>query len=58
MLAGGQTNATMVLVQYIYTVAFQGNQGGYGATVAVALFALVLVVSVLQFQLMRLRSAG
>jgi multiple sugar transport system permease protein len=57
MLAGGQTNATMVLVQYIYTVAFQGNQGGYGATVAVALFALVLVVSVLQFQLMRLRSA-
>lgn len=57
MLAGGQTNATMVLVQYIYTVAFQGNQGGYGATVAVALFALVLVVSVMQFQLIRLRSA-
>jgi multiple sugar transport system permease protein len=57
MLAGGQTNATMVLVQYIYTVAFQGNQGGYGATVAVALFALVLIVSVLQFQLLRLRGA-
>ena len=57
MLASGQTNATMVLVQYIYTVAFQGNQGGYGATIAVALFALVLIVSALQFQLMRLRSA-
>lgn len=57
MLAGGQTNATMVLVQYIYTVAFQGNQGGYGATIAVALFLLVLIVSILQFQLLRMRSA-
>ena len=57
MIASGRTNATMVLVQYIYTVAFQGNQGGYGATVAVALFVLVLVVSVLQFQLLRLRGA-
>jgi multiple sugar transport system permease protein len=57
MIAGGQTNATMVLVQYIYTVAFQGNKGGYGATVAVALFVLVLVVSVVQFQVLRLRSA-
>jgi multiple sugar transport system permease protein len=47
----------MVLVQYIYTVAFQGNKGGYGATVAVALFVLVLVVSVVQFQVLRLRSA-
>jgi len=57
MIASGRTNATMVLVQYIYTVAFQGNQGGYGATVAVALFVLVLVVSVAQFQLLRLRGA-
>ena len=57
MVAGGQTNATMVLVQYIYTVAFQQNRGGYAATVAVALFVLVLVVSALQFQLLRIRSA-
>lgn len=55
MLAGGRTIPTMVLVQYIYVTAFQGNQGGYGATVAVALFVLVLVVSVLQFQVLRLR---
>ncbi len=55
MVAGGRTNATMVLVQYIYALAFQGNQGGYAATVAVALFVIVLVVSTLQFQLLRAR---
>jgi multiple sugar transport system permease protein len=57
MIAGGRTDPTMVLVQYIYTVAFQRNQGGYASTVAVALFAIVVVVALLQFQLLRLRSA-
>jgi len=57
MQAGNQTNATMVLVEYIYTTAFSGKQGGYGATIAVALFVLVLVVSVVQFQILRLRGA-
>lgn len=57
MQAGGQTNATMVLVEYIYSTAFQGNQGGYGAAIAVALFVLVLVVSVVQFQILRLRGS-
>jgi len=44
-----------VLVQYIYSVAFQRNQAGYASTVAVALFALGVGVVVLQFQLLRLR---
>ena len=44
----------MVLVHYIFQRAFQQNQGGYAAAVAVALFVLVVVVSVLQFQLLRL----
>ena len=35
--------------------AFQKNQGGYGATVAVALFVIVVVFSVLQFQVLRVR---
>ena len=35
---GGRTNQTMVLVQYIYEQAFVHNKGGYGATIAVALF--------------------
>jgi multiple sugar transport system permease protein len=57
MVASGRTDPTMVLVQYIYMVAFQRNQGGYAATIAVGLFVLVLTISVLQFQLLRLRSA-
>lgn len=57
MIASGRTDPTMVLVQYIYTVAFQRNQGGYASAVAVGLFVIVVVVAVLQFQLLRARSA-
>ena len=57
MLASGRSDPTMVLVQYVYTVAFQRDQGGYASAVAVALFAIVLVVAVLQFQILRIRSA-
>lgn len=52
---GGQTRATMVLVQYIYEQAFQKNNGGYSATIAVALFVLVLAFSLFQFQILRIR---
>lgn len=52
---GGQTRPTMVLVQYIYEQAFQKNNGGYSATVALALFVIVLVFSIFQFQVLRVR---
>ena len=52
---GGRTNQTMVLVQYIYEQAFVHNKGGYAATIAVALFVIVIIVSVLQFQALRAR---
>jgi multiple sugar transport system permease protein len=52
---GGQVDATLVLVQYIYSLGFQKDQGGYAATVAVALFIIVIAASVLQFQLLRAR---
>ncbi len=54
---GGRTNATMVLVQYIYEQAFQKNSSGYGATIAVALFVIVIVFSLLQYQVLRMRGA-
>ena len=56
MIANEQAR-NMVLVQYIYTAAFQRNQAGYASAIAVGLFVLVLAVSVLQYQLMRLRGA-
>ena len=52
---GGQVDATLVLVQYIYSLGFQKDRGGYAATVAVALFVIVIAISVLQFQLLRAR---
>jgi multiple sugar transport system permease protein len=52
---GGRTQATMVLVQYIYEQAFIKNSGGYGATIGVVLLVIVVVFSVLQFQLLRVR---
>jgi multiple sugar transport system permease protein len=54
-VGGGQVDATLVLVQYIYSLAFQKDQGGYAATVAVALFVLVAALSVLQFTALRAR---
>lgn len=52
---GGRVSQTMVLVQYIYQQAFVGNKGGYGATVGLALFVIIVVFSVLQFQMLRAR---
>lgn len=54
---GGRTQATMVLVQYIYEQAFQKNAGGYASTIAVALFVIVVAFSILQFQVLRIRGA-
>lgn len=52
---GGRSDAVLPLVQLIYRAAFQKNQGGYGATVALVLFAIIVIVSVLQYQLLRAR---
>ena len=54
---GGRTDPTMTMVQLIYNSAFQKNQGGYGATVALVLFAIIVIASILQYQLLRARSA-
>ena len=52
---GGRTQATMTLVQYIYEQAFQKNAGGYASAAAVALFVIVIVFSVFQYQVLRIR---
>ena len=53
---GGRVDATMVMIQYIYKQAFQMNKGGLADAAAVVLFLLIVIVSVLQFQLLRARS--
>ena len=54
---GGRVGATMVMVQYIFREAFQLNKGGLAAAAAVVLFVLIVVLSVLQFQLLKARGA-
>ena len=49
----GRTNDNLVLVYYVYQRAFHLDQGGRAAAAAVALFAIVIIVSVLQFQFLR-----
>jgi len=52
---GGRINATIVMVQYIYQTAFQQNHGGLGAAAATILFLVIVIFSVLQFQVLRIR---
>jgi multiple sugar transport system permease protein len=51
----GRTGPTMVLVQYVYEQAFVYDKGGYAATVALALFLIIVIFSILQFQALRAR---
>lgn len=53
---GGRVDSTLTMVWLIYRSAFQKNQGGYGATAAVLLFALIIIVSVLQYQATKARA--
>src|ERR1700733_6969548 len=54
--SGGRQDPTMVMVQYIYKQAFQQNHGGLAAAASVVLFVVIIVISVLQYQLLRVRS--
>ncbi|MGQ9851340.1 MAG: carbohydrate ABC transporter permease [Aggregatilineaceae bacterium] len=48
MTSGGPGTATLTLVQYIYTSAFQFRRMGYGAAVASLLFGILIVFALLQ----------
>ena len=52
---GARIDVNMVMVFYIMRQAFQLNKGGLGAASAVVLFVVIVVLSVLQFQLLRAR---
>ena len=51
---GGPYNSTVVVLFYMYSEAFQLNRGGYGATIAVVLVIIIIVVSAMQFRLLNL----
>jgi len=47
---GGPGMTTLVLVQHIYETAFQQSRFGYASAMAMILFLLVLVVTIIQFR--------
>lgn len=49
--AGGPINSTRVMVYHIYATAFRYNDLGYGAALAFVLFALILVITLVQLRL-------
>ncbi|MEM7737735.1 MAG: sugar ABC transporter permease [Deinococcota bacterium] len=53
LTGGGPFNSTMVTLQYMYREAFQRFDGGYSSTIAMALFIIILVASLLQYRFLR-----
>lgn len=52
MTRGGPGDATTVLVQHIYRAGFRDLELGYASAVSLFLFAVMAVVSIIQFRLM------
>jgi multiple sugar transport system permease protein len=52
---GGREEIQIALIQFIYKEAFQLNRGGLGAAASMILFVIIVALSVLQFQLLRMR---
>src|SRR5438094_8597321 len=50
---GGPNNATITIVQLIYSTAFQFGRYGLASAMAVVLFGMALVVAVVQFRSLR-----
>lgn len=53
MTGGGPGNSTNVLVYYFYQRGFQFNDFGYASAIAMLLFVIVLVLTVMQWQTRR-----
>ena len=52
---GGPLDSTLTVALYIYRVAFQSSKMGYGAAITVLLFAIILIITLLQLRVLRRR---
>ena len=53
MTRGGPGDATRTMVYYMYQNGFESFKVGYGSAVAVVLFVMLLILTILQFRLAR-----
>lgn len=51
MTQGGPANSTLTIVYYLYQKGFQRFQMGYGASLAWIVFAMIFIITTLQFKL-------
>jgi multiple sugar transport system permease protein len=54
LTGGGPGDATRTIVMYIYEQGFRFFNMGYAATVALSLFVIILILTLVQFGLSRL----
>jgi multiple sugar transport system permease protein len=55
--AGGPANATMTVVVYMYNTAFKFSRMGRASAMAFILFAIIMMITVVQLRLLRDRTA-
>ncbi|MDG2195594.1 MAG: sugar ABC transporter permease [SAR324 cluster bacterium] len=53
LTGGGPFNSTLVVLQLVYNKAFQNNDGGYAAAISLVLFGIILMTSILQYQVLK-----
>ena len=57
LTSGGPFNSTMVVLQLVYKQGFQMNKGGYASAIAMVLFGIIIIASILQYQVLRNRDS-
>lgn len=53
LTGGGPGDASRTIVMYIYEIGFKAHRLGYASSIALVLFVLIVIVTVLQFALSR-----
>jgi ABC-type sugar transport system permease subunit len=53
MTGGGPAGATRPILQYVYEVGFTGYRFGYSAAISYVFFAIIIIVSLIQFRFTR-----
>ena len=53
MTNGGPANSTRSLVQHIFETGFRAFEMGYASAMAIVVFAVIMVVTLLQFAMGR-----
>jgi multiple sugar transport system permease protein len=58
MTGGGPLDTTRPIIQYIYQTGFRKNDLGYAATMSYVLFAILLVLSIMQYMINNRKEAA